>query len=120
MHIRSIDITAPITAPTGEVIRELMGEAAGGAVAHSLAHITLPPGAGSARHYHPTAEESYYILGGHARVTLDGQTARLEPGAAVAIPAGCIHQIVNDGPDPLIFLAVCAPPWTPDCSVYLD
>ena len=56
MHIRSIDITAPITAPTGEVIRELMGEAAGGAVAHSLAHITLPPGAGSARQYHPTAE----------------------------------------------------------------
>lgn len=51
---------------------------------------------------------------------LDGVTAALAPGDSVAIPAGAVHQITNDGSVDLVFLAVCVPPWTPDCSVFVD
>ncbi len=120
MHIKNTNDIPPVTSPSGEVILEYMGKAAGGATQHSLAQITLPPGALSLRHYHPASEESYLILSGSGRVTLDGKTRTVSPGDAVAIPANVVHQIVNDSPAELVFLAVCVPPWTPDCSVFVD
>jgi mannose-6-phosphate isomerase-like protein (cupin superfamily) len=44
----------------------------------------------------------------------------LEAGDTVAIPPNVVHQILNDSKADLTFLAVCAPPWTPDCSVFVD
>ncbi len=120
MHIRNLAGVQPAVSPHGEIVRETLGTAAGGASQHSLAHITLPPGTASLKHYHPAAEESYTILAGQGRLTLDGVTAALAPGDSVAIPAGAVHQIANDGSVDLVFLAVCVPPWTPDCSVFVD
>lgn len=120
MHLKNTHDISPVTSPSGEVIQEYMGSAAGGAVQHSLAQITLPPGTGSPRHYHPVCEESYLILAGQGTVTIGGETRTLVPGDAVAIPATVIHKIVNDSDANLVFLAVCVPPWTPDCSVFLD
>ncbi len=120
MHIRNIQDTPPLTSPHGEVIRELLGQAAGGGQQHSLAHITLPAGAASLKHYHPQAEESYFILSGQGRLMMEDQQRSLSPGDAVVIPVNAVHQIFNDTDDDLIFLAVCAPPWTPDCSVFVE
>ena len=120
MHIKNIEALPPFVSPHGEIVREQMGHSAGGAVQHSMAHITLPPGKASLKHYHPVAEESYYILSGQGRIELDGTTSILNPSVAVAIPANSIHQIFNEGPAELVFLAVCVPPWTPDCSVFVD
>lgn len=112
--------TKPIESPTGEVIRELGGHAAGGLDQHSVAHITLPKGKGAAAHYHPDHEESYYILAGTADVTVDGETRQVSAGDMVAIPAKAIHNIHNPYSETVIFLAVCVPPWTPDCSVFIE
>lgn len=120
MHLRNVTTITPHTSPHGETVREVIGAAAGGGAQHSLAHITLPPGAASLPHYHPIAEESYYILAGRGVLTLDGETRALAPGDAAAIPAGAVHQIANSGDTDLEFLAVCVPPWTPDCSVFVD
>jgi mannose-6-phosphate isomerase-like protein (cupin superfamily) len=120
MHIRSPQQIHAFTSAHGEIVRELLGAAAGGASQHSVAHITLPPGAASLKHYHPTAEESYTILAGEGRLTLGGETVTLAPDDSVAIPAGVVHQIANAGSVDLVFLAVCVPPWTPDCSVFVD
>jgi ethanolamine utilization protein EutQ len=120
MHIRGKDDCPPVPSDHGETVYELLGNAAGGADRHSLAHIELAPGKASLKHYHPEAEESYYILSGTARLVIDGETRTLVPGQAVAIPPPMAHQILNDGPDPLHFLAICAPAWTPDNSVYGD
>ncbi len=120
MHIRHKDACTPLTSAHGEIVYELAGRAAGGAVGHSVAHIELPPGKASLKHYHPEAEESYYILSGVGRLELDGETVRLHPGQLVAIAPPGVHQIFNDGPEPLHFLAICAPAWTPDNSVYQD
>lgn len=120
MHIKSTNNIMPVSSPTGEIIVEFMGEASGGSYQHSLAQITLPSGKASARHYHPVAEESYYILSGQGKLTLGEETTTLIPGDAAAIPANVIHQIRNDTLEDLVFLAVCVPAWTPECSVFLD
>lgn len=120
MHITCVQALTPVVTPHGEVIHEYMGAAAGGSVAHSLAHITLPPGTAARKHYHPAAEESYFILSGKGLVTVGEEMQQISAGDAIAIPAMSVHQIANNGHDPLIFLAVCVPPWTPDCSVFLD
>ena len=122
MHIASKqDVKHPIKSPLGEIIYELLGalERSGGAEAHSLALVVLPPGKSSARHYHNVSEESYYILRGAARMIIDEQTLYLSPGQACFIEPLERHQIFNDGDDDLEFLAVCAPAWTPDDSVFV-
>ncbi|MBN1966512.1 MAG: cupin domain-containing protein [Anaerolineae bacterium] len=119
-HIRRKDDVKPFAAEHGEVVYELSGHAAGGTSQHSVAYIELPPGKASLKHYHPVAEESYYCLSGTGRLVIDGEPYPLQPGACVALTPGQVHQLFNDGPETLCFLAVCAPAWTPDNSVYLD
>jgi mannose-6-phosphate isomerase-like protein (cupin superfamily) len=120
MHIKNNTTITPFDSAHGEIVYEYMGKAAGGAALHSLAQIVLPPGKASIKHYHPAAEESYYILSGQGRVVLDGETRTVAAGDAIAIPTGVAHQIFNDADSDLVFLAVCAPPWTPDCCVIVD
>ena len=120
MHIRHAHEVIPLTSPHGETVFELIGAAAGGLQGHSVAQVLLPPGKASRRHYHPVAEESYYILAGYARLELGEEVAQLGPGDAVAIPPGAVHQLHNAGDTDLMLLAVCVPAWTPDNSVYLD
>lgn len=119
MFIRDAATVTPFESPHGEIVHELGGLAAGGLKAHSLAQITLPTGKASLKHYHPEVEESYYMLSGVARLVVDGETQALSAGQMVAIAPNQIHQIFNDGDQPAVFLAVCVPPWTPDCSVFL-
>ncbi len=119
-HIKHRNDCKPLVSEHGEIVYELLGSTAGGATQHSVAHIELPPGKASRKHYHPKAEESYYILSGQGRLVIDGETHTLGSGYLVAIAPGTIHRIFNDGPEPLHFLAICIPPWTPDNSIYLD
>ncbi|MFC1960476.1 cupin domain-containing protein [Chloroflexota bacterium] len=119
VHIKAKSDCTPLVSAHGEVVYELLGHSAGGASQHSIAHIELPPGKASLKHYHPTAEESYFILSGTARMIIDEETVPLTPEQTIAITPGMVHQIFNDGPADLHFLAVCAPAWTPDNSVFL-
>ena len=120
MHITNPHTTTPFVSEHGEIVRELLGSAVGGGLQHSIAHITIPPGKAALKHYHPVVEESYYILTGQGRMVVDGEEKMLFAGDTIAIPLNAIHQIFNDSETDLIFLAVCAPPWTPDCSVFVD
>lgn len=121
MHIsRKSDVPEKLYTPDGEIIQEILGLAAGGAESHSLAKITLPPGNGSARHFHKKSEESYLILSGIASLEIDDQKFTLSAGEAVLIEANEIHQISNKDDQDLIFLAVCVPAWHPDDSFDVD
>jgi mannose-6-phosphate isomerase-like protein (cupin superfamily) len=118
----SIDNVLPVTTPHGEMIRELTGRTAtkGFAPQHSVAHIVLPPGKSSLLHYHPEAEESYYILSGRARLLIGEEEVVMVEGTAVLIPATQPHKISNIGSNDLVFLAICVPAWEPDNSVFLE
>lgn len=120
MDIRNADDIEGFTSPHGEIVFELLGAAAGNSQQHSLAQIVIPPGKASRKHYHPVAEESYYILSGIARLAINDDTATLGPGDSIVLLSNQVHQISNAGEDDLVLLAVCVPAWMPDNSVFLD
>ena len=71
-------------------------------------------------HYHPVAEETYYILKGQAKMLIDDKTYIFNPGDAILIQQNEKHQIFCISDIDLEFLVVCAPAWEPNNSVYLD
>lgn len=91
------------------IIREILAPRNACIRNQSLAEATLSPGACTEAHYHPRAEEIYYILTGQGRMRIGEEEARVARGDGIAIPAGQPHQIWNDGLEDLIFLCCCAP-----------
>lgn len=121
MHILSKDKVSPLVSQHGEIIYELIGRAVGEATErHSVAYVVIPPGKSSLLHYHPQAEESYYILQGEGRLYLAGEETAVHPGQAILIPPPQPHKIVNVGQTDLILLAVCVPAWEPTNTIYLE
>lgn len=106
---------------SGEIIYELIGMSPklGGTTKHSLAFVVLPAGKSSRRHYHHVSEETYYILHGAALLIIDGNEFPLRPGHACLIEPYERHQIFNDGPDTVEFVAISAPPWKLDDSTFV-
>lgn len=119
---RKDQVAQPFISPTGEQVFEMIGCSAdlGGANAHSFAHVVIPSGNSSQNHYHPVAEETYYILAGQGRMVVDGEEHILNVGDAILIMPPEKHQIFPVGANDLEFLVVCAPAWEPSNSVYLD
>ncbi len=76
--------------------------------------------AASLLHYHPEAEESYYILNGKARMLIGDEEMELERGHTVLIKAPIPHKIINISEEMLEFLAICIPAGEPTNSVYLE
>jgi mannose-6-phosphate isomerase-like protein (cupin superfamily) len=121
MHAFSKDKASPFEAPHGKIIYELIGRAVGETTErHSVAYVVIPSGKSSLLHYHPHAEESYYILQGEARMLLADEEAIVTPQQAVLIPAQKPHKIINIGESDLVFLAVCVPAWEPTGTVFIE
>ncbi len=87
---------------------------------HSVAFVRIPAGKASRLHYHPEAEESYYILRGQARIQVGENEAAVGPGDGVLIPSREPHKIWNSGDQDLEFLATWVPAWEPKNTVWLE
>ena len=116
------DVKEPVKNPRGEVIYEMIGapEGLGGTEKHSFVVVEIPPGGSSSRHYHHESEETYYILKGTAKMVIDGEEFQLAPSDAVLIQPPEKHKILNTGDEILEFIAVSAPPWVLEDSVFLE
>ena len=119
---RKEKVEKPFVNVTGERVYEMVGKPArlGGATKHSFGYVIIPPNCSSRPHYHPQAEETYYMLRGEARLVIDGVEHKVRPGDVILISPLEKHQILNQGRDDLEFIVVCAPAWEPDNSVFLD
>ena len=73
----------------------------------------FPAGTLAAAHVHAAEEEIIYILSGAGAILTSEQEVRLEPGVAVFIPPGQMHQIRADEPEPLKLVTLFSPPVTP-------
>jgi mannose-6-phosphate isomerase-like protein (cupin superfamily) len=115
-------VQKPFVNVTGERVYEMVGKPArlGGATKHSFGYAVIPPNCSSRLHYHPQAEETYYMLKGEGRLVIDGVEHNVRPGDAILISPPEKHQIFNEGGEDLEFVVVCAPAWEPDNSVFLD
>jgi mannose-6-phosphate isomerase-like protein (cupin superfamily) len=110
----------PFITAEGSSIRELAGIPSGNASQQSVAEATVPPGGETIEHYHRTTEEVYLFTSGEGRMRLGDEEADVRAGDTVVIPPGVKHKLWNAGPDPLVVLCCCAPPYRDEDTVLLD
>ncbi|NJM76593.1 MAG: cupin domain-containing protein [Acaryochloridaceae cyanobacterium RU_4_10] len=62
-------------------------------------------------HFHPYGQDTWTILSGQGEYYLDaaGTRTAIASGDVVVAPIGCVHGVVNDGDEPLIFISVVSP-----------
>jgi mannose-6-phosphate isomerase-like protein (cupin superfamily) len=109
MDIVNRATAAPFATKDGSEIRELLAHRNSGIRNQSLAEATLAVGTATQEHYHPMAEEIYYILRGTGRMKIEGEERSVGELDAIAIPPGARHKIWNTGAEPLVLLCCCAP-----------
>lgn len=70
----------------------------------------LPPGKRSfPLHVHHVTEEALFVLSGRGQVRTPEGLTPIGPGDFVSFPAGgAAHQLLNDGPEPLVYLGLAA------------
>ena len=93
-HERETEVASGAMTRMAGVSRSLTG-----AEGIHLALATTPPGARSTPHWHTNCESAIYVLRGHGKFYVGkGLTECLDigPGDMIYVPAGAIHQPVNE------------------------
>src|SRR4051812_19792953 len=120
MDIRSLDTVPAFITKDGSEIRELLAYRNSVIREQSLAEARLPLGGSTQEHFHPKTEEIYYITHGAGRIRIESETKDVEPGDAIAIPAGKKHKIWNIGTEPLRLLCCCVPAYEDSDTVITE
>jgi len=109
MDVRNLEEVPAFTTKDGSEIRELLAYRNSAIRNQSLAEARLQPGASTQEHFHPRAEEIYYITHGSGKIRIEGKVREVKAGDAIAIPPGQKHKLWNTGSDTLRLLCCCAP-----------
>jgi mannose-6-phosphate isomerase-like protein (cupin superfamily) len=120
MDVVNLAAASPFATKDGSEIRELLAHRNSAIRHQSLAEARLPAGAATQPHFHPQAEEIYFLLEGRGRMQIEADVRDVGPGDAIAIPPGLRHQITNTGDATLRFLCCCAPGYEHDDTVMVD
>ena len=120
MEIVNLDQAEPFRTKDGSEIRELLAHRNSAIRNQSLAEARIPVGGATMEHYHPRAEEIYYITHGTGRMKLGHEERDVRPGDAIAIPPGQAHKLWNIGDKPLRLLCCCAPGYEHDDTVLTE
>ena len=120
MDIKNLDEVSAFITKDGSEIRELLAHRNSCIRNQSLAEARLPVGASTQEHYHPRAEEIYFITGGTGRMRIEGEEREVQVGDAIAIPPGQRHKLWNTGPDVLRLLCCCAPAYEHEDTVITE
>src|SRR5574339_226844 len=80
MDVRNLDEVAAFITKDGSEIRELLAHRNSVIRNQSLAEARLPVGASTQEHFHPRAEEIYFITHGNGRIYIAGETRDVKPG----------------------------------------
>ncbi len=109
MDIKNLADAPAFITKDGSEIRELLAHRNSAIRNQSLAEARVPVGGETQEHYHPRAEEIYYITAGTGRLRIEGETRDVRAGDAIAIPPGRKHKLWNTGGVTLTLLCCCAP-----------
>jgi mannose-6-phosphate isomerase-like protein (cupin superfamily) len=120
MDVVNLAAAPPFTTKDGSEIRELLAYRNSAIRNQSLAEARLPAGASTQPHFHPRAEEIYFLLEGRGRMQIEDGVREVGPGDAIAIPPGMRHQIINTGSETLRFLCCCAPCYEHEDTVMVE
>lgn len=120
MDLQNLDLVPAFTTKDGSEIRELLAHRNSAIRNQSLAEARLPVGGATQEHFHPRAEEIYYITHGTGRLRIEGEEREVRAGDAIAIPPGRRHKLWNTGREPLRLLCCCAPAYEDDDTVLTE
>ena len=120
MDIKNLAEVPPFITKDGSEIRELLAHRNSAIRNQSLAEARLPVGASTQEHYHPKAEEIYYITHGTGRMRIENELREVKPGDAIAIPPGKKHKLWNTGTETLRLLCCCAPAYENEDTVITE
>jgi quercetin dioxygenase-like cupin family protein len=73
-----------------------------------LPHLTnfsqsrFTPGQSACAHAHPDMNEVFFVESGTGRILINGQPHLLEVGTCIAVEAGEVHEVINDGAEDLV------------------
>ena len=109
MDAKNLNEVQPFTTKDGSEIRELLAHRNSAIRNQSLAEARLPAGGATQEHFHPRAEEIYYITHGTGKIRIENETREVRAGDAIAIPPGRKHKLWNTGEEILRLLCCCAP-----------
>ncbi|MFN3525717.1 MAG: cupin domain-containing protein [Paracoccus sp. (in: a-proteobacteria)] len=74
-----------------------------------LVLMSLSPGQEIGSETHPSHDQFFGIEKGSATVVIDGVTSKVRAGHCVIVPAGAVHNVINDGTDPLRLYTLYGP-----------
>ena len=109
MDVKNLSDAPPFITKDGSEIRELLAYRNSEIRNQSLAEARVPVGGSTQEHYHPKAEEIYYIIHGSGRIRIENELREVKAGDAIAILPGRKHKLWNTGEDVLRLLCCCAP-----------
>jgi mannose-6-phosphate isomerase-like protein (cupin superfamily) len=109
MDIKNLSDMVPFITKDGSEIRELLAHRNSAVRHQSLAEARIPAAGSTQEHYHPRAEEIYFITAGTGRMRIETESREVKPGDAIAIPPGQRHKLWNTGAETLRLLCCCAP-----------
>ncbi len=118
MDVKNLNQAPAFTTKDGSEIRELLAHR-NSAIANQSLALARVDGC-TAEHYHPVAEEIYYITHGTGRMRIDGEEREVGEGDAIAIPPGARHKLWNIGADTLQLLCCCAPAYEHEDTILTE
>lgn len=109
MDVKNLNEVPVFITKDGSEIRELLAHRNSAIRNQSLAEARLSPGASTQEHFHPRAEEIYFITAGVGEIRIEGDHRGVKVGDAIVIPPGKRHKLWNTGKETLKLLCCCAP-----------
>ena len=120
MDIKNLNDVPAFITKDGSEIRELLAHRNSAIRHQSLAEARVPVGGSTQEHFHPRAEEIYFITAGSGQMRIENETRDVNIGDAIGIPPGQKHKIWNTGEGVLKLLCCCAPAYEHDDTVITE
>jgi mannose-6-phosphate isomerase len=73
---------------------------------HKVKRLVVSPGRRLSYQRHSRRAEHWFIVSGHALVTLEGVEHRVGPGEAIDVPLGAAHRVESVGEGDLVLIEV--------------
>lgn len=74
-----------------------------------LVIMTIPPGGEIGEETHEENDQILTFVSGLGKAVVEGRSKKVKAGDIVVVPAGTLHNFVNDGPNPLVLYTVYGP-----------
>lgn len=119
--INKENITNPIKNTEGELFYEMIGRGdnLGNSKNHSLGHVIVLDGFSTKKHFHPIAEETYYIIRGNGEMIVQNNSFTVKEGDVIFISPNEEHQLITNNGE-IEAIIVCAPAWEINDTIFVD